>query len=195
MWSKRARIAPALCCAAILLATACSSADSPGDESIVASATSAPEPTVALATSAPAPTPTEESSAMSDPFQESVEPTVIDHKTAVFPSGTDIAADGSPPTSATPNDASVAAVLATLESAADLSWASGHTRLISGYEVEGSTTIRIDFSCTAELLMTPPDALKAVRDARSIDGGGACYGSATFTSTGELMQWRTNGES
>lgn len=122
-------------------------------------------------------------------------PVILDGRTVVLLASTNLG-DGEPKDSArTPSDQQVAAALATIEANDALSWASAHTRFVRANQTDDGLIVRVDFSCSSPALQDPQEAVAEIQSILSIDGGGDCYGRANFTADGELISWRTNGES
>lgn len=122
-------------------------------------------------------------------------PILFDDQSAVVIPGTDLGDGRTLEDAFTPSDEAVAAVLATIDSDPDLVWGAGHVRFVSGSRSTGDEVLRAYLSCSAERLLSPEQALEEFHLILNIDGGGDCYGWVTFTADGELIDWRTNGES
>ena len=124
-------------------------------------------------------------------------PVLFDNRSAVMPPETVWDDGGTPDPDAGPgaSDEAVAAVLATIDSHPDLAWGADHVRFVGRSGGDDDGELRALLSCDAETLSSPEHALQEFRNALGILGGGDCYGSATFTADGELIDWRTNGES
>ena len=121
---------------------------------------------------------------------------IIDEQTAVVPAGVDIYWDrGTGPTPFAPDDEDVATVLAAIDDAPELAWATEHTIFLHGVDDDGEAIIRARFSCNSEPLVDPSQALEQLRRVELTDGGGECYGFATFTTAGSLVDYDVNGGS
>lgn len=184
-------ILPLLVVSAFALAACNSSTDTPASEEDqmtvepTSSATQAPEPGATEA-QVPAPAPEPET------------PEILDDRTLIVPAGFGLFSNhrSGSMTSETPTPDEIALVLAHIDSASDLAWAQTHTRAFYTVVDDGQRHIEVAFACGIEPITTDEQATAAVYETINPPlGGGDCYGSALFSTEGELLSWRTNGES